>query len=195
MCKLIDEFGATVSPVDKNRAVYTSLRTIIEAVDLIVGLFNSIMQNYKGEAKGCENIDRPSHPLLGKALKHLALFTEWKDESTSANHFFPATTYEDLVFMIFGLVGVSKTYLREDKSFVLVQRRGSTDNIEHIFCYFRMKSPVFTVADATRMASNAAGKRLNAGFLGRKTNNPGEKQTHKLADINRPLFSNVAKNK
>jgi hypothetical protein len=116
-------------------------------------------------------------------------------ELTIANQFIPATTYEDLVFMIFGLVGVSKTYLRKEKSFVPVQRSGSTNNIEHIFGYFRMKSREFTVADANRMASNAAGQNLNAGFLGRNTNNQGEKQTHKLADINRPLFSNVAKKK
>jgi hypothetical protein len=76
---------------------------------------------------------------------------------------------------------VSQTYLRSDKTNILVQRRLGTDVIEHIFAYFRMRNPEFTMLDAARNTANLAGHAVN-GVTGliknksAKTNSTGPKE-------------------
>jgi hypothetical protein len=184
MCRLIDDHA--VDP-----KLYSALRKVLVCVDKIVDIFNGTQHNSKGEAKYCENIDRPSHPLLQELLEHLALFAEWKKEAgKNTNSFLPQSTYEDLCWMIFGLVGLSQNYLKADKSRVLVQRRLSTDNVEHTFGHVRANNPEFSVFEANRYAATGMGQRLNASFLGRKTNNAKANTTHKMSDIHRLLYRN-----
>jgi hypothetical protein len=115
-------------------------------VDRLVDICNGTIKNKKGVKKGCENIDRPDHPLLKEALEVLVMFAEWKKEAgkeTSA--FITNQSYEDLCWLVCCLVGVSQTYLRPDQKNILVQRRLGTDDIEHIFAYFRMRKAAYLI--------------------------------------------------
>eukprot|EP00957_Ditylum_brightwellii_P065501 4968530-Ditylum_brightwellii.AAC.1 len=53
---------------------------------------------------------------------------EWKDDAGGfSNKFITKQSYEDLVWMIFGLAGVCCTYLEDDGSSVIHQGRSGTD--------------------------------------------------------------------
>jgi hypothetical protein len=95
---------------------------IISKVDHLVDIFNGTVKNKNDEPKGCENLNSPSHALLQEVVDILSLFTEWKAEAESnkkgkgGGNFIPWQLYEDLYFMIFGMVGVAQRYLKEDES-------------------------------------------------------------------------------
>ena len=86
-----------------------------------------------GVWKGCEPINSPDHRHIGELLDILDIFCEWRNESPEKIHFIPWQSFEDLVYLIIGIIGVSKLYLKKDKSRILVQRRSGSDDVEHEF--------------------------------------------------------------
>jgi hypothetical protein len=116
MVELIDEYADKVDSGGNGTAVFSSLKAVLLKVDRLVDICNGTIKNKKGVKKGCENIDRPDHPLLKEALEVLVMFAEWKKEAgkeTSA--FITNQSYEDLCWLVCCLVGVSQTYLRPDQ--------------------------------------------------------------------------------
>ena len=100
----------------------------------------------RGENKGCEILNSPSHFHLQELLNILITFTEWKNEAgVNVKEFVPWQTYEDLCYLIFGLVGLSRCYLQEDKGWTLVQRKNGSDDVEHEFAGIRVRNPKPTI--------------------------------------------------
>ena len=45
----------------------------------------------------------------------------------------PWQSYEDLMWLVLGIVGISITHLKENDSRTMIQRNGGTDNCENEF--------------------------------------------------------------
>jgi hypothetical protein len=83
-------------------------------------------------------------------------FSEWRakaKELKNSNLFIPYTSFDDLCFMVFGLVGVAQTYLKNDGSRTMVQRQGNTDVLEHCFAHIHQHERKFNIQDLTRCCS------------------------------------------
>ena len=66
-------------------------------------------------------IDSPDHEHLDELLQILLTFQKWKKDIKDPKAYIPWQSDEDLCWLIFSIVGISKTYLKADKSRVLVQ--------------------------------------------------------------------------
>jgi hypothetical protein len=96
---------------------------------------------------------------------------------------------EDLCLMIFGLVGLAQTYLKEDKSRKLVQRRGNTDVLEHLFAHMRAKEREFTVLQGRQFLGLGAG--IRQAVAGNNSKAPKGKRT--LKELYAPMPFKKAK--
>jgi hypothetical protein len=155
MCELID-----LHATRDLKPLYQSLRRVIVKVDRLVDICNGTRENHKGVKKGCHNLNSPKHPLVKELLDILALFAKWKGEAgRDTKRFIPWQSYEDLCWIVFGFVGLAQTYLSEDFTRRLVQRRGSTDVLEHLFGNIRAMASAFDCGQARRLVATGEGMR------------------------------------
>ena len=77
----------------------------------------------------------------------LEIFAEWKSDSQTKANFIPWQSYEDLILLVTTIVGLATVYLKEDKSRVMVQRRGGSDDCEHEFGGIRERNSKPTALD------------------------------------------------
>ena len=128
----------------------------------------------RGENKGCEILNSPSHFHLQELLNILITFTEWKNEAgVNVKEFVPWQTYVDLCYLIFGLVGLSRCYLQEDKGRTLVQRKNGSDDVEHEFAGIRVRNPKPTIQDCVLVTGRRSGCRQSVFTRINKTNTSG----------------------
>lgn len=148
MVRIIDENAEECGGRDK----YASLRRMLIAVDRLIDICNAT-QKSGPEIKGAGPIDSAHDPQLRELLEILALFTEWQREGGEySEQFITRQSYEDLVWMVFGFVGVAKYYLLDSYVHVktggngsgkwsgvraMFQRWGGTDVCEHHFANVR----------------------------------------------------------
>jgi hypothetical protein len=111
--------------------LYAPLKTLISSCDRLVDICNA---NGKKE---CEYIDSPDHFHIKELRDILQLFHEWKESCKSKDEFITKESYEDLCWLVYGLEGVAKEYLKQDKSRRMMQRRGGSDCCENEFASFR----------------------------------------------------------
>ena len=79
-------------------------------------------------------------------------------------------TYEDLVWMVFGVAAVACTYLEDDCSLVFHQGRGGSDVCEHFFANMRNVNPNPNLQQCRQLASKNAHfiKSTLSSFKGRQ---------------------------
>ena len=91
-----------------------------------------------GKHKDVELINSPDHKHIEELFDILRLFEEWKKETKgSPSKFITSYTYEDLVWMVFGVAAVARLYLNADKSVAMHQGRSGSDVCEHFFALIR----------------------------------------------------------
>ena len=113
---------------------YAPLRTIIQSCDRLVDIWNA------NHGKKCKCIDSPIHPHIKELHAILLVFAEWKNSCKSKNEFITNESWEDLCWMIYGIIGMSLIYLRKDGSQRMMQRRGGSDCCENEFAAFRQSN-------------------------------------------------------
>jgi hypothetical protein len=92
--------------------------------------------------------------------------------------------------MVFGLVGVAQTYLCDDGSLTMVQWRGSTDVLDHVFGHLRDREWNFTIKDGRQGV--AAGAAIHQNTIGgNNRNSPHE--GYSLEQLYKPMLA-VKKN-
>ena len=92
----------------------------------------------RGVFEGCKCINSPTHPHLYELLDILQVFIEWKKEAGKDNKkYITWQSSEDISWLVFGIVGIAHTYLREDKSCTTKQRSAGTDDCEHEFAHIK----------------------------------------------------------
>ena len=142
VCKPIEEGGRGY-----DIGQYSSVIEIFTAVNRLVDIMNGKAMN-GNKFLDVELIDQPTHRHTEELLKILKLFTEWKVECKKyPKKFITRESYEDLCWMVFGVVGIACTYLKEDGSCKMHQGRSGTDPLEHLFCKLRSKNSNGTQLD------------------------------------------------
>ena len=69
-----------------------------------------------------------------------------------------------------GIVGISKTYLKEDNSRTMIQRNGGTDDCENEFAGTRQRNNKSSSLDCNQITSRRTGVRTHS-FTKKATNN------------------------
>ena len=99
---------------------------VLEKIDSLVKIRNACLD------RGVECINCPQHKHIIELFSVLHLFEEWKEQVKGfIPEFIMRETYEDLQRLIFGMVGLSCTYWKEEKPRWMNQRRGGSDVCEY----------------------------------------------------------------
>ena len=129
-----------------------------------------------GVQKGCKCIDSPNHKHFEELLDILTVFCEWKSEvGKNTDEYITWQSHEGLCWLVFSLVGISKTYLKEDCSRVMVQRRAGTDDCEHEFAGIKVRNQKPTLQDAREITARRTGSRTSCFTTVNKSNTSGDK--------------------
>ena len=135
--RLIDEHADKYGGKEE----YGPLREVLEKVDRLIGICNNTDMSTQGEYKNCECLDSSTHCHINELIDIFIIFAEWKEVAgKDKKKFILWQSYQDLAWLVFGLIGLARTYLKEDKSRVVVQWRGGTDHCEHEFTRIEIPS-------------------------------------------------------
>ena len=144
-----DTFGINV-------AKYQPMIDLFNNVDRLVDIMNG--KAFQGSKdKDVQLIDCPKHSHITELFDVLRLFEEWKEESGGfTKKFITQQTYEDLVWMVFGVAAHAVLYLKDDKSRVMHQGRSGTDFLEHFFAKLRYINSNPTMQQSREAASKVS---------------------------------------
>ena len=159
MLQLIDEYG--------NDDEYTSLREFIVHVDRLVDICNN------NTDKHCFRINSPDHNHIEELLEILDFFGKWNSESLLSkrkDHFMTRECFEDVQWLIFGIVGHAKCFLKKDESRIMVQRNGGSDVCEHEFSGIRSRNNKPNHNECDEIVARRTNIRAHNLFGIRKTN-------------------------
>ena len=131
--------------------------------------------NSRGVYKGCKELNSPQHKHLTELLDILEVFAEWKAEAKAKANFIPLQSYEDLIHLVTTNVGIATVYLREDKSRVMVQRRGGSDDCEHEFGGIRERNDKPSALDVQQSVARRTGTKTSTFNTLSKANTCGDK--------------------
>ena len=144
---------------------------IISAVNRLVDIMNGIRFK-NGKDKEVYLIDTPFHPHIFELFDILRLFEDWKKEAGGfTDKFLTRQTYEDLVWMVFGVAALACTYLEEGN--ILHQGRGGSDVVEHFFAMIRNINPNPTLQQLRQCASKCSNFVKSNLFSWKGKNNAG----------------------
>ena len=100
-----------------------------------------------------------------RTFRHHGFFWKWKDEAQNNDESFITWQYhEDLSWLIYSTIGIARTYLKEDKSRRMCQRKSDTDDCEHEFASSRLKNPKPTQGDMRKIFARWAGTRSSSAY-------------------------------
>ena len=147
---------------------YTGMLELFDKVDRLVDICNAYgdeqySKNYK--RRDVEKINHPKHRHIIELFDVLRLVEEWKKEAGGfTTKFITKQTYEDLLWLVFGIAGLASFYLKEDGSIAFDQGRLGSDVMEHFFSMIRSDNSNPDLG-ATRQAAGKIGS-LNAVVSG-----------------------------
>ena len=128
-----------------------------------------------------ELINHPRHRHIFELFDVLRMFEEWKEESKGfTEKFITQYTYEDLVWMVFGVAAHASLYLPEDGSEKMHQGRSGTDVCEHFFSMIRYINSNPTMQQAREGASSLSG---GLGMLGHAFQHEGKGNSAKAEGV------------
>ena len=168
--QLIDRYADKCGGVSK----YAPIRVLIANIDRLVDICNNTHMNSRGLVKGCEEIDSPTHFHIQELINILEIFAEWKSDSQTKANFIPWQSYEDLILLVTTIVGLATVYLKEDKSRVMVQRRGGSDDCEHEFGGIRERNSKPTALDVQQGVARRTGTKTCTFNAISKANTSGD---------------------
>ena len=113
---------------------------VINKLDCLIDIWNhhSEHKEFPGENERYTLIDELNHRYASYLEEILIIFKEWHDNRRNETECIPTSLYKSLCWLVYGMTGVV-TYLSEDKSYFMVQRRGGTNNFEHEFVRIKNK--------------------------------------------------------
>ena len=82
-------------------------------------------------------------------------------------------------WLIYSTVGIARTYLKEDQSRRMYQRKSGTDNCEHEFSGSRLRNPKPTQGDMRKITARRTGMRSSSAYTNlNKSNASGDKSIY-----------------
>lgn len=165
MYRMLTEYGDKVPGCDST--THDSIKAVINVVDPLVDISNGTPE------KGCENISSATHRHLEELLNVVRLFTEWKNEAgKNKQHFIPVSTYEDLCWVCFSIIGIAKTHLPVGRA--MVHKRLGSDVCEKTFGKSRGKNANGTAQDYRGILGHIQAAGTNSFANHSKTNAGGD---------------------
>ena len=134
---------------------YEPMIELFGKIDRLVDIMNG--NGFKGKNRDVELINQPKHRHVFELFDILRVFEEWKTESGGfTKKYITKQTYEDLVWMIFGVAAHAALYLKTDGSNTMHQGRSGTDVCEHFFAMIRYINSNPTMQQAREGASKVS---------------------------------------
>lgn len=123
--------------INKYKGMIELFGKINRLVDICNG-YGADQVTKSGKRRDVEKIDHPKHRHILELFDILRVVEEWKAECGGLNaKFITKQTYEDLLWLVYGLAGVASYYLKEDRSLSIDQGRLGSDIMEHFFSMIR----------------------------------------------------------
>jgi hypothetical protein len=171
--------------------VYSSIVQVISKLDRLIDIMNGTWENNRHVFKKCTNIHSPNHPHLDELLDVVRLFYRWKKEVGKEKELFiPETTFEDLCWMVFAVVGVAKEYLDKDESLVMLQKKSGSDVCENHFGNIRAQGAKPSAITAQQLTARGEAMRSNT-FSGKSKRNTSHiPKRYRKDELNQPLERN-----
>ena len=171
---------------------FESMIELFEAVDRLVDIMNGV--GYKnGKNKDVELINHPLHRHMSELFDILRLFEEWKKECGGFNKkFITQQTYEDLVWMVFGVNAIAILYLDADENKVMHQGRSGSDVCEHFFAMIRYINSNPTMQQCREGGSRVASQ-VPSNMFSKKAGSNAGGATVEAADYLAPVSIRVTK--
>ena len=136
---------------------YEPMIELFDKVDRLVDIMNGTGYK-KGKNRMVELINHPKHPHITELFDVLRVFEEWKKESGGfTEKFITNYSYEDLVWMVFGIAASACLYMKEDGSLAMHQGRSGSDVCEHFFSMIRYINSNPTMQQAREGCSTVSG--------------------------------------
>ena len=177
--------------VEENVADIKDFEPMIELFDKVDRLVDIMNGNgFKGKVRNVELIDKPAHKHVHELFDILRVFEEWKAECGGFTEAFVTQyTYEDLVWMVFGVAAHASLYLKEDGSHKMHQGRSGTDVCEHFFSMIRYINSNPTMQQAREGASAISGGLDMCGpaFQSEGKSNSGKADMYTANDLIAPI--------
>ena len=90
------------------------------------------------------------------------------------SHFIPWQSYEDLVYLVVGIVVLAATHLKEDKDRTMVQRRSGSDDVEYEFSGICQRDSAPNTGDVRTVVSRRSATRACSFSCANKANTSGD---------------------
>ena len=165
---------------------------IIFELDQLIDLMNAT-DNHNRVKKLGGKINSPTHHHLVELLKTLALLNVWKKKAGKfKERFITNESFEDLTWMVYGVVGVSMTFLKADKKYVFDQGRSRSDYCEHHFGNIRMRYNNANLQNCEYATAKAPTSRSCKFSVKTRTNTSGARKKTK-SELFQPMFKKGGK--
>eukprot|EP00985_Skeletonema_marinoi_P002567 scaffold1057_cov203-Skeletonema_marinoi.AAC.15 len=166
--------------------------TIFDKVDRLVDIMNGT--GYKNaKDKQVELINKPQHRHVEELFDILKLFEDWKADTEKYGkkftyEYITRYTYEDLVWMVFGVAAVAVLYLNSDGSIVMHQGRSGSDVVcEHFFAMIRYINQNPTMMQCREAASKVSADNISSHLFTFKGKQNAAKAERPAEDYLRPI--------
>ena len=162
------------------------LRKVLLTVDRLMDIMNATSK-VDADFKDCERIDKPTHELLGELCVTLNMFTEWKEEAgTFRERFIPRESFDDIIWIVVSIVGLSWKNLDDDGSKILSQDRCMSDCCEFHFGNIRMRNESAGIQNCEHATAHAQAVRTHTFSMNGTNNNAGARK-ETLTELMAPL--------
>ena len=113
---------------------YKPMIELFESVDRPIDIIMN-GNGYKAKNRNVELINKLGHKHIFELFDILCVFEEWKSKGDGkfTGNFITKYTYEDLVWMVFGVATHASLYLDEDGTKTMHQGKSGTDVCGHFF--------------------------------------------------------------
>jgi hypothetical protein len=180
-CEMIDLYVQIDDEPTEMREKAAKLVPMIKAADQMVDIMNGSSTGKRhGMRKVGRVLNKPLHENLKLLASHFTTFANWKKNAADPAECVPATTSEDMAFMVLGLIGVCRVYLAEDGSRILHPRNAQEDVCEHAFSSLKSRSAGLSAISGNQGIAQASGMSLS-GF------NANNSREYSMRELNAPL--------
>ena len=159
--------------------VINEVQPMMSTIEKVDNIWNNTGISNRNIWKGYKMINSPNPLHVEEIFLILDVFSEWKKEAVeNSNHCITWQSYEDLVWLVVGIVGTGKTYLKNDKSRTMVQRHKGSDCCENKFAECKERNSKPNIIQIRQSVVRRSGTRTSVFNLRNKSNTSGMKRIY-----------------
>ena len=164
---------------------------MIIKIDRLVDIMNKTNVSNRGERKGCEMIDSPDYFYIQEILDILTFSCKWIDEACDKyDNYITWQCHKNLSWLIYSIIGIARTYLKEDKSRRICQRKSGTEDYEYEYVGARLRNPKPTQGDMRKITARRIGTRTSGAYTNLNSSNTSEYKAIYVNELIKPIPKN-----